>query len=71
MARPVFLMVLALFGAALVPLAAQQQTAPQTVAVLSAGPDQRRGIELFAPDLTPFWYGRYSTENATIVIRYT
>lgn len=51
--------------------AAQQSGSPTTVATLSSGPDSRRGIELFAPDLTPFWYGRYSVGSGTVEVRYT
>jgi hypothetical protein len=39
--------------------AAQSGDEPGT-AVLQEGPVQRRGIEYFAPDLTPHWYGTYA-----------
>ena len=52
---------------------AQSAQAPPDLpltAILQAGPEQRRGIDALAPDVTAHWYGRYSVGAAAIEIRW-
>ncbi len=39
-------------------------------AVLEVGPEARRGIDAFAPDVTPYWYGRYRVAEAFVDVLY-
>ncbi|MFW5688766.1 MAG: hypothetical protein ACOC1U_04260 [Spirochaetota bacterium] len=39
-------------------------------ALLQTGPDERRGIDLLAPDLTPHWHGRYRVGTAIVDLYY-
>jgi len=48
-----------------------QDATGAATASLVIGPEARRGIELFAPDLTPHWYGRYSVPGGSVEVRYT
>lgn len=50
--------------------AAEQVPDFARTAVLEVGPQARRGIDALAPDVTPYWYGRYRLADALIDIRY-
>jgi hypothetical protein len=63
---PLIALVLLSAAAVIVP-----QAQDQSLAILATGPEPRRGIELFAPDLTPYWFGRYSVPGGTVEVRYT
>jgi hypothetical protein len=45
------------------------QTVPVT-ALLEVGPQERRGIDALAPDVTPHWYGRYRVGSARVELRF-
>lgn len=42
----------------------------ESIAILELGPVRRRGIDELAPDLTPYWYGRYRVGGARVAIRF-
>ncbi|HKJ84824.1 MAG TPA: hypothetical protein VKA06_02050, partial [Spirochaetia bacterium] len=48
-------------------LAAQEIPA---TAILELGPERRRGIDAIAPDVTPYWYGRYRVGSAELELSY-
>lgn len=55
------------------PVAAQAaEPVPDLVrtAVLEVGPERRRGIDELAPDVTPYWYGRYRLAEALVDVLY-
>jgi len=65
------LLLVGLLAAGLLPTAGTlaAQEIPAT-AILELGPEQRRGIDAIAPDVTPYWYGRYRVGSAEIELSY-
>jgi hypothetical protein len=68
--RSLFLTVALLISG--MPLAAQDSAASSAEnATLVEGPERRRGIEEFAPDLTAYWFGIYELPGGSVTVRYT
>ncbi|MFP4376229.1 MAG: hypothetical protein ACLFP4_04230 [Spirochaetales bacterium] len=51
-------------------VAVSAQSGTEQMALLAVGPIERRGIDYFAPDLTPHWYGTYEWADDTIEVYY-
>ncbi len=64
------LLVVVLLTAGLLPVAGPLAAQELATAILEVGPERRRGIDAIAPDVTPYWYGRYRVASAELEVFY-